>query len=506
MDVTNNSTIETVIEFANVKFGMEISREQLVEQLKNLSFSETLKLINSMKADNNDAFSEIIDLSSMSETVYDGEDRLASLKITDLAKEKTKQHTLPQVDTEKYQERDGLEGPIQTKVGKVVYYDPKEGKYYDPDTDIYLSHEEWKELSEEYDKSRTTEQLTRLRELAGIKEEIGDVYTTLTDEGEMSHSTMHGLLDQIEDYYHNKHDSDEMDIQIGDDTVWIGDEQFSIEKNGEELGSDLGNELEREDISKGNGPYQHKLQGDDLEKSKTMTPDQIKVLAGVTEEKVVEGPDYRLQAQRETMNLSDQAILELVASLYEKLDKLGGADEEQQSRFDAIINKAKRDQHIKNENQDEFEFDEYQVPNGMDGVTVMFGNDEIEIERSDWNDGRLTVSVNGDRILENLNEIGYGSAGTATPSRATINKQNSNVANRRANNRNLDANRDAKVPNRTVAGGTIQPTGQGASRTGSEDPDDIERADNSYQSQSNAEQANANAQEIERLKQLAMGG
>ena len=39
---------------------------------------------------------------------------------------------------EKYQSRDGLEGPFQTKSVKVVYYDPKEGSYYDPDTDMYM--------------------------------------------------------------------------------------------------------------------------------------------------------------------------------------------------------------------------------------------------------------------------------------------------------------------------------------------------------------------------------
>jgi glycerol-3-phosphate cytidylyltransferase-like family protein len=70
---------------------------------------------------------------------------------SDIAKAHTRKHTLPRIDTEKYQERDGLEGPIMTKSGKVVYYDPKEGSYYDPDTDIYLSYEEWKELGEAVD-------------------------------------------------------------------------------------------------------------------------------------------------------------------------------------------------------------------------------------------------------------------------------------------------------------------------------------------------------------------
>ena len=43
---------------------------------------------------------------------------------------------LPNIDREKYQPRDGLEGPIMTRSGKVVYYDNNEGKYYDPDTDM----------------------------------------------------------------------------------------------------------------------------------------------------------------------------------------------------------------------------------------------------------------------------------------------------------------------------------------------------------------------------------
>jgi hypothetical protein len=135
MDLINNSTIDTVIDFANAKFGMELTKDQVSEQLRNLSFSETLKLINSIKADDNDAFSSIIDLSAVSEGWSE----------------------LPSINREKYQERDGLEGPFPTKSGKVVYYDPKEGKYYDPDTDIYLSYDEWKSLDEAYGTQSTAQ-------------------------------------------------------------------------------------------------------------------------------------------------------------------------------------------------------------------------------------------------------------------------------------------------------------------------------------------------------------
>jgi hypothetical protein len=68
----------------------------------------------------------------------------------DIAKAHTLKHTFTPIDRDRYQERDGLEGPIMTKAGKVLYYDNVEGKYLDPDTDIYLSYEEWKKLSEAY--------------------------------------------------------------------------------------------------------------------------------------------------------------------------------------------------------------------------------------------------------------------------------------------------------------------------------------------------------------------
>ena len=55
--------------------------------------------------------------------------------------------TLPPIDTERYTERKGLEGPMRARNGRVVYYDPKEGQYYDPDTDIYISNDEWEEMN-----------------------------------------------------------------------------------------------------------------------------------------------------------------------------------------------------------------------------------------------------------------------------------------------------------------------------------------------------------------------
>ena len=41
----------------------------------------------------------------------------------------------------KYGPRKGLEGPFNFG-GRVLYYDPKEGSYYDPTTDFYVDYEE----------------------------------------------------------------------------------------------------------------------------------------------------------------------------------------------------------------------------------------------------------------------------------------------------------------------------------------------------------------------------
>lgn len=41
----------------------------------------------------------------------------------------------------KYGPRQGLEGPFNFG-GRVLYYDPIEGKHYDPRTDFYVDHDE----------------------------------------------------------------------------------------------------------------------------------------------------------------------------------------------------------------------------------------------------------------------------------------------------------------------------------------------------------------------------
>ena len=48
---------------------------------------------------------------------------------------------------QKYGPRKGLEGPFNFS-GRVLYYDPVEGSYYDPTTDFYVSNEEMTAIHE----------------------------------------------------------------------------------------------------------------------------------------------------------------------------------------------------------------------------------------------------------------------------------------------------------------------------------------------------------------------
>jgi hypothetical protein len=60
-----------------------------------------------------------------------------------IKKIREKQSPVISFDQDRYTAIDGLEGPFVLRSGKVVYYDPKEGKYYDRDSDMYMSYEDY---------------------------------------------------------------------------------------------------------------------------------------------------------------------------------------------------------------------------------------------------------------------------------------------------------------------------------------------------------------------------
>lgn len=65
------------------------------------------------------------------------------MRITDII---TEGYTImPSIDP-KYTVMPDMEGPFQLRNGKVVYYDPKQGQYYDRDTDQYISYEDYREM------------------------------------------------------------------------------------------------------------------------------------------------------------------------------------------------------------------------------------------------------------------------------------------------------------------------------------------------------------------------
>jgi hypothetical protein len=49
---------------------------------------------------------------------------------------------------QEYGPRKGLEGPFHYANGRVLYYDPKEGQYYDPTTDFYVPRDEIDSLNQ----------------------------------------------------------------------------------------------------------------------------------------------------------------------------------------------------------------------------------------------------------------------------------------------------------------------------------------------------------------------
>lgn len=114
----------------------------------------------------------------------------------------------------------------------------------------------------------------------------------------------------------------------------------------------------------------------------------------------------------------------------------------------------------------------------------------------------------GEMLEVEVVEEAYGTVGTQSTGASSMDDLASDqrVDNRRFINRQQDANRDAAVVQRTVAGGNKQPTGQGASRYDKRaDPDDVQRNQNAQTAGYAANQAQQNAAEIERLKQLALG-
>ena len=117
---------------------------------------------------------------------------------------------LPPMDKEKYQERPGLEGPFSTLSGKVVYYDPKEGAYYDPDTDMYMSYDEFRKLDDDY-KGMEEGHSPHPKGSAKYKKHMAAMHAGMNEEmSDDEVDAFHRELDKIV-HKHLGHSSDEVD-------------------------------------------------------------------------------------------------------------------------------------------------------------------------------------------------------------------------------------------------------------------------------------------------------
>jgi hypothetical protein len=82
----------------------------------------------------------------------------------------------PGFDRERYTDMSdqGLEGPFRMKNGQVLYYDSKEGKYYNRDTDMYVDYDEYRAMDEAAGKAGRTAAQIRA-EINKIEDRMEDI-------------------------------------------------------------------------------------------------------------------------------------------------------------------------------------------------------------------------------------------------------------------------------------------------------------------------------------------
>ena len=447
MEITNNSTIDSVIDFANVKFGMELTKDEVSTQLRDLTFSETLNLLNSIKADDGDAFSEIINMSveeSYSDDFdYDGtwEDDCSTCKGTGWERVSSDEDERACDDcggTGKIDEAVISEEELNENALRIL------GGIYNI-VKIGLG----------FGKRKAPELASKLDKL-GYKKVGGWAFTGIT-------------IASVAD----------IALEI---TSWVGDL--------------LSGETIKEIAAL---TWKHKLPAAAVIAALYGGKKLIDYVAGDTKEKGGTTINNYYGADEMPATESDTT----------RLRELAGAPKEK------IINEidpsrspwTQNGKHPGAMDADELR-NELAVFDEIRDRGDYLSPKELAQEDSLWN---YLEQIDGPQVdweNESVVDEAYGTISSAAPSRATIragNTQNK-TANRRANNIAQDQNRDAKVNARSVAGGNKQPTGTGASRAGSADPDDIHRQEIENIAARGQDQSLTNAQEIERLKQLAMGG
>ena len=411
MEITNNSTIDSVMDFANVKFGMELTKDEVSTQLRELTFSETLNLLNAIKRDDNDAFAEFINMSVEEAAISEEELEENWLKVGGailmFLKDKIKKGLGAGAGASKKKADDIIATMDKNGVSKVTGW------------------------------TMGTIGVTSAASIAiDITTWVGKVFS-----GEV-------LTDMAEYIWKNK-------LPAGAVIAALYGGKKLID-----YVADLAKDPEKEKGTTINNYY-----GVDEMPATESDTTRLRELAGAPKEEIINEIDPS-------------------RSPWTQNGKHPGAMDADELRNELAVFAELRDRG------------DFLSPRELAQEDSLFDYlEQVDGPQVDWEN-------------ESVVDEAYGTISSAGPSRATIragNTQNK-TANRRANNIAQDQNRDANAPVRNVAGANKQPTGTGASRAGSADPDDQERAENSYQAANAAEIANVNAQEIERLKQLAMGG
>lgn len=63
MEIKDDSIVDSVIEYANMKFGVELSADNVSKQLKQFSLGKTLDIIDAIKYNDDELFLDYIDIS-----------------------------------------------------------------------------------------------------------------------------------------------------------------------------------------------------------------------------------------------------------------------------------------------------------------------------------------------------------------------------------------------------------------------------------------------------------
>ena len=440
MEITNNSTIDSVMDFANVKFGMELTKDEVSIQLRELTFSETLKLLNSIKADDNDAFAEIINMSVEEAALSEEELEENWLKVGGailmFLKDKIKKGLGAGAGASKKKADDIIATMDKNGVSKVTGW------------------------------TMGTIGVTSAASIAiDITTWVGKVFS-----GEV-------LTDMAEYIWKNK-------LPAGAVIAALYGGKKLID-----YVADLAKDPEKEKGTTINNYY-----GVDEMPATESDTTRLRELAGAPKEEIINEIDpsrspWTQNGKHPGAMDADELRNELAvfAELRDRGDYLSPRELAQEdSLFDYLEQ--------------------------IDGPQVDWENESVVDNQTNEASDELARLIQLSRHgIESIPEA-YGTISSAQPSRATIragDTQNK-TANRRANNINQDMNRDAKV-SRLGANGVPgyknpNPTGTGASRAGSADPDDIHRSEIEQVARGSQDQSLTNAQEIERLKQLAMGG